>query len=342
MTRPRIDIAMTVRDGEPFLARQLETIVRQTRQPDRLVIVDDASTDGSQETVERFAAQAPFEVVVAPPHRVALGSVAAFERALTMCDGDLIAVCDHDDVWWPDRLERIEARFLASDPPLGVFCDGNVIDTDGIVLQQSLWQVFGTPSVVSAEPTEFLVRYLARPSVPGCTLTISGAARALALPFPQALLGSTLDMRADGWLLALCAVAGRVEGLPETLMSYRVHTAQQIGLAELGWGGSRRRAVRILRGESVVADELARRIGATTLVRDRTRDRLGGTEAALALAALDDMLAHLELRHGLPATRRASIGRIANELCRGRYRRYSSGFASAAADLVRTRVRVKE
>lgn len=40
-----------------------------------------------------------------------LGSTANFENAIRRCDGDVIALCDQDDVWLPEKLARLEAAF---------------------------------------------------------------------------------------------------------------------------------------------------------------------------------------------------------------------------------------
>ena len=333
--RARIDVAMTVRDGEAHLEEQLASISRQTRPPDRLVVVDDGSRDRSLEILEEFARSAPFPVLVVRGAETVLGPVGAFECALSHCDADLIAICDQDDVWWPDRVGHVEARFSLPDPPAAVFCDGAVIDAVGRTVEGSIWDAFDTLRSTCVSRTGFFVHSLARPSVPGCTLTFTGDMRKLALPFPDPLRSLGVDMRADGWILSLCAAAGRVCGLEERLMSYRLHAAQQIGLAGRGQGAARRRASRIVRGEPLVEDELDRRAAATRLVQERLRSRLATEQAEDCAAALEELLSHLDRRRTLPPGIPRRIGVVASELARGRYGRFSSGVKSAAADLVR-------
>jgi hypothetical protein len=247
----------------------------------------------------------------------------------------VVAICDQDDVWWPDRLRRIEAQFKVADPPNAVFCDGAVIDAAGRTVGDSIWGAFRTLLPVGGRRTEFFVASLARPSVPGCTLTFSGDMRKLALPFPEPLRTLAVDMRADGWILSLCAAAGRVCALEQRLMSYRIHAAQQVGLGDRGRGTAARRTARVLRGEPLVEDELGRRAAATRLVQDRVRSRLATQQADDCDAALAEMLAHLDRRRSLPSGFSPRVAVVVGELSRGRYGRFSSGVRSAAADLVR-------
>ncbi len=96
------------------LARGLEALRRQQRQPDELVLVvraDDEETHALLATLEL-----PFAVVVVAPS--ANGVVAALNSGFDRAGGDLIAITDDDTEPRPDWLARIERHFEA-DPRLG-------------------------------------------------------------------------------------------------------------------------------------------------------------------------------------------------------------------------------
>jgi glycosyltransferase involved in cell wall biosynthesis len=105
--RTRISVALCTYNGERFLHQQLDSIAMQTRLPDELVVCDDRSTDRTLAIVREFAASAPYPVRVFE-NQANLGFAANFEGAIRRCDGDLIALSDQDDVWYPTRLERSE------------------------------------------------------------------------------------------------------------------------------------------------------------------------------------------------------------------------------------------
>jgi hypothetical protein len=110
MQRSRVSIALATYNGERFIEEQLRSLAAQTRLPDEVVVSDDGSTDTTLAIVERFAAEAPFDVRVAPGTE-RLGVDANFARALAQCSGDFIAICDQDDRWLPHKIEHVLAAF---------------------------------------------------------------------------------------------------------------------------------------------------------------------------------------------------------------------------------------
>jgi glycosyltransferase involved in cell wall biosynthesis len=98
-----ISIALTTFNGERFLPEQLESLARQTRLPDEIVITDDASTDDTLCVVKKFSANAPFPVKVYR-NAVRLGWARNFVRPAQLCTRELIAFCDQDDLWQRARI----------------------------------------------------------------------------------------------------------------------------------------------------------------------------------------------------------------------------------------------
>jgi glycosyltransferase involved in cell wall biosynthesis len=122
-----ISIAMGTFNGARFLAEQLDSILAQNRLPDELVVCDDRSSDRTPEILARFAQSAPFAVRI---HRndSQLGWFANFLQASSKCDGDLIAFCDQDDVWLPEKLACCEAILASADGPSLVMHAARVVD----------------------------------------------------------------------------------------------------------------------------------------------------------------------------------------------------------------------
>src|SRR4051812_12252844 len=86
-------------NGEVFLAEALESISRQSRRVDEIIVVDDGSTDRSAEVAESWGA-----TVIRQPNR---GEGAARNRGIEAAKGDVIAWLDADDLWRPRHIEVV-------------------------------------------------------------------------------------------------------------------------------------------------------------------------------------------------------------------------------------------
>jgi glycosyltransferase involved in cell wall biosynthesis len=106
----RLSIAMATYNGAEYLAEQLGSLAAQERLPDELVVCDDGSSDATLRVLGDFAATAPFPVRV-EVNSPRLGVNANFEKAARLCSGDIVFLCDQDDVWYPDKLEQVERLF---------------------------------------------------------------------------------------------------------------------------------------------------------------------------------------------------------------------------------------
>jgi glycosyltransferase involved in cell wall biosynthesis len=124
----RILLVVCFLNEEEHLPRMLRSMARQTRPPERLLLVDDGSTDGSHAVAETFAAGRPgVDVLRRPPRPVqrdrlaAAGELVAFQWAIERsgADWDVVGKIDADLEVPPDWLATLEAAF-AADPSLGL------------------------------------------------------------------------------------------------------------------------------------------------------------------------------------------------------------------------------
>ena len=112
---------------ERYLGTLLDSVASQTRPPDRLVLVNDGSTDGSEAIAAEFAARHDYAMLLRRPPRsrepdrlAAAGPLLAFQWAVSKSGGgwDVLAKLDADLQLTPDTIEAIEHR-LESDPGPG-------------------------------------------------------------------------------------------------------------------------------------------------------------------------------------------------------------------------------
>jgi glycosyltransferase involved in cell wall biosynthesis len=111
----RVAVIVPAFDAEATLAGALASVAAQTRPPEEVVVVDDGSTDGTVEVAKSWDAQLPITVLTAERNA---GPSAARHRGIEAATGDMIALLDADDVWFPDHLQAMLAAFATTDDGL--------------------------------------------------------------------------------------------------------------------------------------------------------------------------------------------------------------------------------
>jgi glycosyltransferase involved in cell wall biosynthesis len=325
----KISVAMCTYNGARYLREQLQSIATQLRPPDELVICDDQSVDATREIIAGFAASTSFPVHL-HVNNCNLGSTKNFERAIGLCEGDIVALADQDDVWMPEKLVRLEECFLR-EPGVGlVFTDAEVVDEHLQPLGYRLWESVGFDKhhrslVRSGRVLDVLL--------PGWTVT--GATMAFRSVFKDLVLDipTNLALIHDGWIgLMIASVAG-VAFIEEPLIKYRQHADQQIGAKERkthaadGIGSGRvKNAIRRINSYEEMIE-----IG--TQARLRLVQRAEIYKSSAALTKLDNRLKHLRARASLPERRLSRARCVLAELFSRRYHLYSNGVYSAVKDL---------
>jgi GT2 family glycosyltransferase len=116
MAGPAITVAMSVYNGEPFLAESVESVLAQTFADFEFLVLDDGSSDESRATIARYAKA---DSRIRPILRENRGLIASLNQLLAEARAPLIARMDADDVCRPERFER-QIAFLADHPDHGV------------------------------------------------------------------------------------------------------------------------------------------------------------------------------------------------------------------------------
>jgi glycosyltransferase involved in cell wall biosynthesis len=100
---------MAAYNGGPFVKAQMQSILTQLGPNDELVVVDDCSKD---DTVERIEQVGDARVKLLRHERNA-GVVATFEDALRCATGEVLFLCDDDDLWAPTKVQRFMEVFAS-------------------------------------------------------------------------------------------------------------------------------------------------------------------------------------------------------------------------------------
>lgn len=324
----QISIALATYNGALYLPEQLSSIAAQTRPPDELIVYDDFSTDSTAVIVEEFARRAPMPVKLQINERN-LGSTRNFEQAIASCTGDIIALCDQDDVWRNDKLQLIEDAFARAPDAGLVFSDAEIVDENLNSLGRRMWAARGFTRRQRKlfEIGRELDVLLAGWTMTGATMAFRSRYKDLVLPIPD-----EIPLIHDGWIgLAITAVADAIL-IAEPLIKYRQHRGQQVGapLVEPERLGPLQAIDAGLRRTTSYADLLL----TLTTLRQRLTAHQESFDCRAGLVSIENYARHINARSNLRNDRLGRLPTIFREVIGLRYHRYSKGFRSAVKDLV--------
>lgn len=121
-----VSIVMCTFNGERYVAQQLDTLLRQTYPVKEILVQDDHSTDGTMNILRRYAAESP--LVKVRQNTSTQGFNGNFLSAFRQAEGEYIAVCDQDDLW---EQEKIEKQMAAIGQHLLCVCRSKPFSEDG-------------------------------------------------------------------------------------------------------------------------------------------------------------------------------------------------------------------
>ena len=313
-----VSVVLCTYNGERYLEPQLDSLARQTRLPQELVVRDDGSSDRTPAIVHAFATRAPFAVRWAR-NETRLGPGANFGAAILDAGFPLIALCDQDDVWLPEKLERLVGALDADPRAPFAFSDATVVDAGLQPLGYTLWQTARcTTDVQRSLRTDAAFSVLLRRNVvTGATMMFRAEHRDRALPVAPEWIH-------DGWLALMLSVLGPPALVEAPLMLYRQHDANHVG-------GRRRSLVAQVREPRRYFGSAAHEAAEQFASVARRLEATGAPQAGLAQQKARFLRERAALGSSL-------MGRAANVLrlqVQGEYGRYADGVRSALKDLLR-------
>jgi glycosyltransferase involved in cell wall biosynthesis len=285
---PAVSILTAAYNAAAFIERTIDTVLQQTCRDFEWIVVDDGSTDRTAELVAGVA-----DSRVRLIRRANGGPSAARNTGLEVVTADLVALLDHDDIWAPNRLERLLEVF--DDGAVGI-ASSNMLVGDPAAPEQAR-TILDNPSCPDPDLAD------AAMWIQGCGFSASTAV------IRTDLLRSHGGWREDLWYaqdwelaLRLWLRGVRVVMLPEQL-GWTVMREGQLGANPWGFFADRRAVLRELAADST-RPEIARVAASRLRFWQREQALVGVGEA---LARLDDDPKGARdrfrwaLRYGLPA-----------------------------------------
>lgn len=208
---PLVSIVMATYNGIKYIPAQLDSLLSQTYPRIEIVITDDASTDGTVELLQSYAEK--YATIHLLLNQQNSGYVKNFEKGMLSATGDLIAPCDQDDIWLPQKIERMVTRIKDNSI---LYCDSELINAEGEQMDQQLSQLRRFADFRD------VLNYTVGNSAPGHAMLVKREIITEAIPFPTIVTH-------DFWLGFVATFSNGVKFLNEVLVQYRQHTDNVFG-----------------------------------------------------------------------------------------------------------------
>jgi glycosyltransferase involved in cell wall biosynthesis len=212
-------VALCTYNGSKFLKEQLNSILSQTVAVDEIIVCDDGSTDDTLSLLDSYREHFPF--IIINRNTKTIGGKKNFEKALSLCTGDIIFLSDQDDVWHEKKVEIIVDYFSRVD-----ICEG-LFHNAGMEQGSTLWDVLNFQLIrEKLIPAQlFKAQLFYRNFVTGACLAIRKTALTHILPFQL-----MEHMWHDEWIAIVLSKRSSLHWLNQPLIYYRKHDEQQTDL----------------------------------------------------------------------------------------------------------------
>jgi glycosyltransferase involved in cell wall biosynthesis len=206
-----VSVLLASFNGAKYIREQLNSIYSQTYNNYEVIVCDDCSNDDTHAILEEYKNTHGLKYII---NETRLGFVKNFENGLKYCQGDYIAFCDQDDIWYPEKIDFL----VNSIGDFSVICsDAVIIDSAGNKISDSM---FEHTCRIFHKKNQFK-HLLFGNYVSGCTMLIKKDILKYATPFPYWVHFH------DWWLALVASQFGGIFFLDKPLIYYRIHSNNQ-------------------------------------------------------------------------------------------------------------------
>lgn len=174
---PLVSVVVCVHNAEDILSETIESVLTQTYRNYELLLVDDASTDGSRRVIESYQDERIRPIYLEKNRHICNAGNVGFAEAR----GEYVAALGHDDVMYPEKL-RSQVAFLEEHPEVvGCFAWGDIIDEYGVCCNREfsqLYKMFRCDNRSAGEWLGDLIRYGNCLLAPSCCIRRSALEKA--------------------------------------------------------------------------------------------------------------------------------------------------------------------
>lgn len=220
------DVVICTYNGEKYIKEQIESIVRQSLSPSKIIISDDGSSDKTKKILLKTFNQLNFSnyLFLYGPQR---GVINNFFSALKHCDAPFTFLSDQDDIWLNDKVETyfltINRSMIDANHPTLLFSDAILIDENGNVISNSFFRYQGLNKNSVLDCSIFYQN-----CVQGASIMMNKSLRELVLDSMK-MINSDYIVMHDWWIAIIASFYGYAIPIDKQTMLYRQHQFNVIG-----------------------------------------------------------------------------------------------------------------
>lgn len=215
-----VDILLATYNGEKYIKQQLDSILNQTYSNIRILINDDASTDGTIDILKEY--EEKDSRIQVQYNDKNLGFIKNFENLLNRVESNYYMLSDQDDYWMPEKVEKSLKKIIDENADL-VFTDLEAVDDNLQTITPSVVQYMGFKKNIDKHKDYKLI--FLRNCITGCTIISRKELISKIIPIPE-----KKPMVHDWWMGLMIIQSGKISFLDEPTIKYRQHGDNQLGI----------------------------------------------------------------------------------------------------------------
>lgn len=219
-----MSVAMCTYNGEKFIHEQIDSILNQTQKVDEIIVCDDGSTDKTIAILEKYSERNPklFKIY---QNKINLQSVKNFEKAINLCNGEIIFLSDQDDIWKANKVENYIKHFNKN-PEISVLASNGycIDDKSQVIKKYTIWDVPQFLKDANIEVNYYEIIAFIGNIATGASMAFRRSFVNTVIPFPV-----INKFHHDEWIALLSSKCNSFELLNEKYFYYRIHHNQQVG-----------------------------------------------------------------------------------------------------------------
>lgn len=217
----KISVAICTYNGEKYIQEQLNSILNQEKPIDEIVICDDGSTDNTMSICQSVLSNTNIKYIL-KKNEQNLGFIKNFYQAMSLCSGDIIFLCDQDDVWFKNKTNLISHVFEENENAQLVFSNA-LVTNEKLETINELFNTLNFSTSYFENQEKAFKKLLNDNFVVGATATIRK-------DFLNKVSDFDNGWAHDSWLAIIATLYNGLFFIDEPLIYYRQHSSNTIGL----------------------------------------------------------------------------------------------------------------